>query len=134
MIDSPYIDDIVQDVLRVLGRIPQPDPHWNGARPDPGTSSSPYRVYNIGNNQPVELLEMIPLVEQSLGRTAKKNFLLLTTPTWVFKGGDRLSQLTHLPDQFVRRLTQRFIGPYGGVRRPFHPISPVPAMPISKLR
>ena len=73
--DFTYIDDIVEGVLRVLDRIPQPDPQWSGARPDPGTSSAPYRVYNIGNNQPVELLEMISLVEQCLGRTATKNFL-----------------------------------------------------------
>ena len=73
--DFTYIDDIVEGVLRVLDRIPQPDPQWSAARPDPGTSSAPYRVYNIGNNQPVELLEMISLVEQCLGRTAAKNFL-----------------------------------------------------------
>jgi len=75
--DFTYIDDIVEGVLRVMDRIPQPDPQWSGERPDPGTSSGPYRVYNIGNNQPVELLEMISLVEQCLGRTATKNFLPL---------------------------------------------------------
>ena len=68
--DFTYIDDIVEGVLRVLDRTAQPDPQWSGARPDPGTSSAPYRVYNIGNHQPVELLEMISLVEQCLGRTA----------------------------------------------------------------
>jgi len=73
--DFTYIDDIVEGLLRVMDRIPQPDPQWNGQRPDPGTSSAPYRVYNIGNNQPVELLEMISLVEQCLGRTATKHFL-----------------------------------------------------------
>ncbi len=73
--DFTYIDDIVEGVLRVMDRIPQPDPQWSGERPDPGTSSAPYRVYNIGNNRPVELLEMISLVERCLGRTAVKNFL-----------------------------------------------------------
>ena len=73
--DFTYIDDIVEGVLRVADRIPQPNPNWTGARPDPGTSNAPYRVYNIGNNRPVELLEMISLVEQCLGRTAEKNFL-----------------------------------------------------------
>jgi UDP-glucuronate 4-epimerase len=73
--DFTYVDDIVEGVLRVLDRIPQPDPQWSAARPDPGTSSAPFRVYNIGNHQPVELLEMISLVEQCLGRTAAKNFL-----------------------------------------------------------
>jgi UDP-glucuronate 4-epimerase len=73
--DFTYIEDIVEGVVRVADRIPQPDPNWTGTHPDPGTSSAPYRVYNIGNNRPVELLEMISLVEQSLGRVAVKNFL-----------------------------------------------------------
>jgi UDP-glucuronate 4-epimerase len=58
-----------------MDRVAQPDGHWNSAQPDPGTSNSPYRVYNIGNNRPVELLEMISLVEECLGRRATKNFL-----------------------------------------------------------
>ncbi len=73
--DFTFIDDIVEGVLRVLDRTAQPDPHWSPAQPDPGTSSTPYRVYNIGNHQPVELMEMISLVEKCLGRTAVKNFL-----------------------------------------------------------
>jgi UDP-glucuronate 4-epimerase len=75
--DFTYIDDIVEGVIRVADRIPAADPSWSGAQPDPGTSSAPYRVYNIGNNRPVELLEMISLVEKCLGRTAVKNFLPL---------------------------------------------------------
>ena len=73
--DFTYIDDIVEGVVRVADRVPQPDPSWSGASPDPGTSSAPYRVYNIGNNRPVELLEMIAQVERCLGRAAVKNFL-----------------------------------------------------------
>ena len=73
--DFTYVDDIAEGVVRVADRVPQPDPNWTGARPDPGTSSAPYRVYNIGNNRPVELLEMISLVEKCLGRSAAKNFL-----------------------------------------------------------
>jgi UDP-glucuronate 4-epimerase len=73
--DFTYIDDIVQGVVRVSDRIPQPDPNWSGDRPDPGASSAPYRIYNIGNNQPVELLDMISILEKCLGRTAKKNLL-----------------------------------------------------------
>ncbi len=73
--DFTYIDDIVEGVVRVADRVPQPDSAWSGANPDPGTSSAPYRVYNIGNNRPVELLQMIAMVEQCLGRTAVKNFL-----------------------------------------------------------
>ncbi len=73
--DFTYIDDIVEGVVRVADRVPQADPGWSGDRPDPGTSNAPYRVYNIGNNRPVELLEMISLVERCLGRTAVKNLL-----------------------------------------------------------
>ncbi|MBF0262248.1 MAG: NAD-dependent epimerase [Magnetococcales bacterium] len=73
--DFTYIDDIVSGVVKVLDRIPTPDPDWTGARPDPASSSAPYRIYNIGNNQPVELMDYIAALEESLGMTAQKNFL-----------------------------------------------------------
>jgi UDP-glucuronate 4-epimerase len=73
--DFTYIDDIVEGVVRVLARPPAPDPAWSGDRPDPGTSQAPYRVYNIGNDRPVELLRYIEVLEACLGRKAKKNFL-----------------------------------------------------------
>jgi UDP-glucuronate 4-epimerase len=75
--DFTYIDDVVEGVARVLARSPAPDPDWSGDRPDPGTSRAPYRVYNIGNNRPVELLRYIEVLESCLGRTAKKNLLPL---------------------------------------------------------
>jgi UDP-glucuronate 4-epimerase len=73
--DFTYIDDIVEGVVRVADRPAQPNPAWSGARPDPGTSAAPYRVYNIGNNRPVELLRLIEVLEEALGRQAEKNFL-----------------------------------------------------------
>jgi UDP-glucuronate 4-epimerase len=73
--DFTYIDDIVEGVVRVLDRTAEPDPLWSGAKPDPATSSAPYRLYNIGNNQPVELMHFIACLEKSLGRTAQKRFL-----------------------------------------------------------
>jgi UDP-glucuronate 4-epimerase len=75
--DFTYIDDIVEGVVRVTDRVPVPNPAWNGARPDPGTSAAPYRLYNIGNNQPVELMHFIAVLERALGREAKKNYLPL---------------------------------------------------------
>jgi UDP-glucuronate 4-epimerase len=75
--DFTYIDDVVEGVVRVLARPPRPDPAWSGDRPDPGTSRAPYRVYNIGNDRPVELLRYIEVLEERLGRTAKKNLLPL---------------------------------------------------------
>lgn len=73
--DFTYIDDIVEGVVRVADRPAAADGAWTGADPDPGTSSAPYRVYNIGNHQPVELLHLIAVLEQCLGRTAAKNLL-----------------------------------------------------------
>ncbi len=75
--DFTYIDDIVEGVVRIADRIAKPSPNWTGDRPDPGTSSAPYRLYNIGNNNPVELMHFIACIEKALGREAKKNFLPL---------------------------------------------------------
>jgi UDP-glucuronate 4-epimerase len=75
--DFTYIDDIVEGVVRVLDRIPVPNPDWSGERPDSATSTAPYRLYNIGNNQPVELMHYIQVLEKHLGRKAKLNLLPL---------------------------------------------------------
>jgi UDP-glucuronate 4-epimerase len=73
--DFTYIDDIIEGVVRVLSRLPQPNPHWRGAEPDPGTSSAPYKIYNIGNNNPVELIKFIEVIEAALGKRAQKEFM-----------------------------------------------------------
>lgn len=73
--DFTYIDDIVQGVVAAVDKIARPDPNWNSAAPDPATSNAPYRIYNIGNQQPVELLRYIEVLERCLGRQAKKNLL-----------------------------------------------------------
>jgi UDP-glucuronate 4-epimerase len=73
--DFTYIDDIVEGVVRIMGRRPEPDPAWSGDNPDPATSCSPYKIYNIGNNNPVELTEFISTIEAALGQKAKKEFL-----------------------------------------------------------
>jgi UDP-glucuronate 4-epimerase len=73
--DFTYIDDIVEGVIRVTDLIPSSNPLWNGDDPDPGTSSAPYRLYNIGNHQPVPLLEMIAVLEKCLERKVEKRFL-----------------------------------------------------------
>jgi UDP-glucuronate 4-epimerase len=75
--DFTYIDDIVEGLVRVLERVPTPDSAWRGDRPDPSTSFAPYRLYNIGNNQPVALMDFIATLEDRLGRKANKNFLPL---------------------------------------------------------
>jgi len=75
--DFTYVDDIVEGVVRVMDRTPEPNSVWSGDRPDPGASYAPYRIYNIGNNSPVELLTFIETIEKCLGKTAEKNFLPL---------------------------------------------------------
>jgi UDP-glucuronate 4-epimerase len=73
--DFTYIDDIIEGVFRIMGKLPQPNPSWTGDRPDPGTSYVPYKIYNIGNNNPVELSTFIEIIEKTLGKTAKKTYL-----------------------------------------------------------
>lgn len=75
--DFTYIDDIVEGVVRVSDNIPSPNPDWSGYEPEAGTSSAPYKLYNIGNNQPVELKRFIEVLEDCLGRKAAKNMLPL---------------------------------------------------------
>ena len=75
--DFTYVDDIAEGVLRATARIAQPDPNWNSKAPDPASSSAPFRIYNIGNSKPVELMRYIEVIEECLGRKAVKNFLPL---------------------------------------------------------
>ena len=75
--DFTYIDDIVEGVIRTSDHTAQPNPDWTGAAPDPGTGGGPYRVYNIGNNEPVELMHLIETLEECLGRPVVKNMLPL---------------------------------------------------------
>ena len=73
--DFTYIDDIIEGVVRVMGRVPEGNPGWSGDQPDPATSRAPWKVYNIGNNQPVELMRYIEVIEDCLGKKAEKNLL-----------------------------------------------------------
>jgi UDP-glucuronate 4-epimerase len=75
--DFTYIDDIVEGVLRTADRNAEPNPKWSGDKPDPATSTAPYRLYNIGNNNPVALMDFIAAIEKAVGRDAKKIFLPL---------------------------------------------------------
>ncbi len=84
--DFTWIGDIVEGVLRVLDRPPAPDPAWLGSRPDPATSRAPWRIYNIGNDRPVALMDFIETLERALGRKAEKRMLPMqpgdVTATW----------------------------------------------------
>ena len=113
--DFTYIDDIVEGVMRVADRPAQPNPDWNGDNPDPGTSAAPYRVYNIGNNNPVELMHLIETLEKALGKVAVKNFLPIqpgdVPATWA--NVDALSQdVGFRPDTPIEVGVQRFVDWY----------------------
>lgn len=75
--DFTYIDDIVEGVVRVLDKVPEANPNWSGDAPDPSSSNAPYKLYNIGNNQPIELMHFIEVLEDCLGKKAEKNLLPL---------------------------------------------------------
>lgn len=94
--DFTYVDDIVEGVIRVLDRPAPANPDWNGDRPDSGTSKSPWRVYNIGNNQPVELMDYIGALETVLGKKAEMNLL----PLQPGDVPDTYADVTDLVEQF----------------------------------
>lgn len=73
--DFTYIDDIVEGIVRIMGHLPQPNPAWSGDAPDPGTSYVRYRIYNIGNHQPVSLMNFIELIQKALGKKAILQFM-----------------------------------------------------------
>jgi UDP-glucuronate 4-epimerase len=85
--DFTFVEDIAEGVVRVLERVAQPDPNWKSDAPDPSSSSAPWRIYNIGNHNPVPLMHYIEVLEDCLGRKAQKNFLPL--------------QLGDVPDTFA---------------------------------
>ncbi len=94
--DFTYIDDIVEGVIRVLDRPAPPNPNWNGATPDPGTSIAPWRIYNIGNNSPVELMDYIGAIEKALGKKAEMEML----PLQPGDVPDTYAEVTDLVEQF----------------------------------
>ena len=73
--DFTYVDDVVEAMIRIVDRPPQGDPKWSGENPDPGSSRAPWRIYNIGNNRPEELMHVVALLEKGLGRAAEKVLL-----------------------------------------------------------
>ena len=75
--DFTYVDDIVEGIVRLLPVIPKPNPVWNGNQPDPASSFAPYKIYNIGNNKPVELLHFISVLEEKIGKKAIMNMMPL---------------------------------------------------------
>src|SRR2546422_6181442 len=73
--DFTYVDDVVESVVRIMDVVPASDPQWSSERPDPGSSVAPFRLYNVGNHEPVDLMEVISLLEDALGKNAEKRLL-----------------------------------------------------------
>lgn len=113
--DFTYIDDIVEGVLRVTERIPAPNAVWTGDAPDPATSSAPYKIYNIGNNNPVPLLTLIEVIEKALGKKAQQNLLPMQpgdVPATYADVDDLVADAGFKPDTSIETGVQRFIDWY----------------------
>lgn len=119
--DFTYVDDIVEGVVRVSDSTAKPNPEWSGDAPDPGTSRAPYRLYNIGNNAPVELMRMIEVLETCLGRTAVKHMMPLQpgdVPATYADVEDLVRDVGFAPATPIEVGVERFVewyrGYYGG--------------------
>ena len=120
--DFTYIDDIIEAVVRVIDRIPEPDPAWSGDAPDSATSYAPYRLYNIGNNQPVELLRFIEVLEEVLGKKAVKNMLPMQAgdvPATYADIGDLMRDVGFKPSMPIEEGLKKFVEWY----RQYHKVS-----------
>jgi UDP-glucuronate 4-epimerase len=110
--DFTYIDDIIEGVVRVMGQLPEPNSGWRGDQPDPGTSYAPYKIYNIGNNNPVELIEFINVIENALKREAQKEFLDMQpgdVPATYADVDDLVADVGFKPQTPIKTGIQRFI-------------------------
>jgi UDP-glucuronate 4-epimerase len=116
--DFTYIDDIVTGVTKVMDRPAQPNPNWSSDTPDPGTSESPYRVYNIGNNTPVHLLDFIEALEEALGKKAVKNLLPMQpgdVPDTYADVSELIAEFDYKPNTPLKDGVNAFVEWYTGV-------------------
>jgi len=115
--DFTYVDDIVEGVYRVTFNTAKPNPDWSGAQPDPGTSKAPYRIYNIGNSSPVELMHYIHTLEEKLGKKAQLNLLPLQpgdVPETAAEVSDLVRDVGFKPATTVETGIGRFVEWYRG--------------------
>ena len=113
--DFTYIDDLVEGVMRVIDAVARPNPAWSGDSPDPGTSRAPYRLYNIGNNHPVNLLRFIEVLEGCLGRVAEKKLLPMQpgdVPDTYADVQDLVDDVAYRPATPVEVGVERFVNWY----------------------
>jgi len=110
--DFTYIDDIVEGVMRITDKVAAGNPGWNGDSPDPGTSNAPYRNYNIGNNNPVELMHLVAMIEKAVGKTARKEYLPLQpgdVPATFADVDDLVADVGFKPETSIEEGVGRFV-------------------------
>lgn len=115
--DFTFVDDVVESIVRLVDRPAVPDPRWSGEAPDPGSSSAPWRVYNIGNNNPVELLEVVRLMEEAIGIKAKRELLPMQpgdVPATYADVDDLMREVDFRPATPIGEGVRRFIAWYRG--------------------
>ncbi len=113
--DFTYVDDIVEGVVRVIENVPQGDKSWTGLRPNPASSEAPYKIYNIGNNNPVKLMDFIDEIEQKLGRKAKKNMMPMQqgdVPATYADVDDLVKNLNYKPNTSIKTGIANFLDWY----------------------
>jgi UDP-glucuronate 4-epimerase len=110
--DFTYVDDIVEGVIRVLDKVAEPNPNWSGDKPDSATSAAPFRLYNIGNNSPVELMHYIEVLQNCLGKKADINMLPLQpgdVPDTYANVEDLITEFDYKPDTSVEDGIANFV-------------------------
>lgn len=118
--DFTYVGDVVEAVVRLVERPPAPNPSWSGETPDPGSSSAPWRVYNIGNNNPIEVLEVVRLLEEAIGKKAKRELLPMQpgdVPATFANVDDLMREVGFKPSTSVADGIARFIDWYRAYHR-----------------
>jgi len=110
--DFTYIDDIIEGVVRVMDKIPRPNPEWDKNNPDPGSSYAPYKLYNIGNHNPVELIIFIEVLENNIGKKAQKNMLPMQpgdVPTTYADANDLINDVGFKPATPLEEGIKKFV-------------------------
>lgn len=115
MRDFTYVDDIVEAISRLVKKPAQPNPEWSGANPDPSSSYAPYKIYNIGNNSPVRLMEFVEAIENKLGKVAKKNYMDLQpgdVPETYANVDDLFNNIDFKPETTIQDGVNKFVDWY----------------------
>ncbi len=113
--DFTYIDDIVEGVIRTMDHTAEANPDWDASKPDPGSSNVPYRLYNIGNQQPIELMRYIEVIEECVGKKAEKNMLPLQpgdAPDTYADTEDLVRDVGYKPDTPIETGVRKFVDWY----------------------